>query len=319
MGSGARLSGGGNALRLLVRRAPPSPRAAKGAGGALRNALPRAVDRMVGLSVALGELEEARLARADLASALPGGAVVFRLAPDEAAPRRGDDAPAPDGLAWLGADLFAALVERRLTGALRPAAPPERPATPLDAVICGELIEALCAAPGVVEGLPLRLGGHLREPDLAVILPDIPFRVARLPLRFARFAERGGELGLALPEPPPPEERPAPTGPVSPELLRCRGDLDVTLPPVVLPWARVLRLEPGDVIELAGDALDAVSLRAIDGALVAGGRLGRLGEARAVRVRAPDPAPGGTPEGDAEEPAGMGSLVALDLPWSEED
>ena len=277
----------GGVMRRMVRPARPV-RPTGADGGALRKATPRVVDRVAGLSVAMGGHAVDTLSRDDLALALPEGALVLRLSPNEARAGLAPLAePGADGLAWLGADLFAALVERRLTGAVRPAAAPPRPSTPLDAVICGELVEALCDAPGVADGMAMRVAGHLREPDLAVVLPELPFRVMRLALRLMGAGDRGGEIGLALPDPPPPEERPRAEGLARPDLLGCRAELAAALPPVVLPWERILRLAPGDLVELPHGALDAVQVRTIDGAPVSGGRLGRMGEARAVRLLAP--------------------------------
>ena len=315
-GPGAAASRGG-ALRRMVRRPPPARRAAPDGDG-LRQAAPRAVARLAGLSVALGEHALDTLARDELGSALPDGALVLRLSPRD---RDGAPTPAPDGLAWLDADLFAALVERCVTGALRPAAPEPRPATSLDAVICRELIDMLCAAPGVADGEAMRAGDHLADPDVAVSLPDIPFRVMRLTLGLRHGAAggggRGGQIGLALPDPPPPPEVAAVPGVARPDLLGCGADLRVVLQPLVLTWERIVRLSPGDLIDLPGDALETVRVESLDGASVAGGRLGRMGEARAVRLSAATPARearpeeahllGGPPPAEAAaEPAGAG-------------
>ena len=154
---------------------------------------------------------------------------MFRLSPRDRGGEPASPAQAADGLAWLDADLFAALVERCVTGALRPAPPEARPATPLDAVICRELIDMLCAAPGVADGMAMRAAGHLADPDVAVALPDIPFRVMRLTLSLlqgaARSGSRGGEIGLALPDPPPPPEIAPAAGlaPARPARLRGRS------------------------------------------------------------------------------------------------
>ena len=245
--------------------------------------------------MSLGEHGFDTLSRDDLGASLPGGALVFRLVPRGVqagskglADRLADGAePGLDGLAWLGADLFAALVERRLTGTVRPSVADPRVPTALDAVICRELIDALCDAPGVAEDAPMRTAGHLIDPDLAVVLPDLPFRVTRVTVRLVRASDRGGEIGLALPDPPPPAEVPAPTGLLRPDLLGCRMELCAVLPPLVVPWERITRLVPGDRIDLAPDALEAVRIESIDGARVSGGRLGRMGDARAVRLRLP--------------------------------
>lgn len=266
----------GGALRRMVRRAPPSG-PAPDAGG-LRQVAPRVVDCVMGLPVQLGALREAALSRADLARAVPEGALVLRLALLDGS----------GGLVWLGADLFAALVERRLTGGLRPSAPEPRPSTPLDAVICTELVQALCAEPGVLGGA-VSVGAHLREPDLSVELPDAPHRLTRLDLGLGRGGERGGELGLALPEPPPVEERPAPSGAARADLAGCRAEVEAALAPITLAWSRVTALSPGEVLELPEGAIDGVRLLGLGGATIASGRLGRLGEGRAVRVSLPVP------------------------------
>ncbi len=284
--TGAGGEAGGGALRRMVRRAPPARRPAPDAGG-LRQAAPRVVDRVAGLSVSLGEHGFDRLSRDDLGASLPAGALVFRLVPSGPSRLAAAAEPGLDGLAWLGADLFAALVERRLTGVVRPSAADPRRPTSLDAVICGELVDALCEAPGVADGAAMRTAGHLGAPDLAVVLPDLPFRVTRIALRLLQARERGGEIGLALPDPPPPAEVPAPSGLLRPDLLSCRMELTASLPPLVVPWGRIMRLAPGERIDLPEDALESVRVESIDGARISGGRLGRMGEARAVRLRVP--------------------------------
>ena len=302
---GAGGDAGGGALRRMVRRAPPARKPPSDAGG-LRQATPRVVDRVAGLAVSLGEHRFDTLSRDDLGASLPGGALVFRLVPrgPQATPSSPAAEPGLDGLAWLDADLFAALVERRLTGRVRPTVADPRPPTPLDAVICCEVIDALCEAPGVAEGAAMRTVGHLVDPDLAVVLPDLPFRVARVAVRLLQAGERGGEIGLALPDPPPPEEVPAPAGLLRPDLLGCRMELSASLPPVAVPWERITRLVPGERIDLPPDALESVRVEAIGGAAVAGGRLGRMGDARAIRLRLPS-------EGAAPAPSGAGMLERL--------
>ena len=296
-------AGVSGALRQMVRRAPPA-RPDPGDAGGLCRAAPRVMDRVARVPVALGAAVAEAMSRDELAAALPGTGLVLRLAASGAI---------SDGLAWLAPDLFAAIVERRLTGTMRPAPPPGRPATPLDAVICGEVVEALCAEPGVIDGAPLRPDGHLRDPDLAVFLPDIPFRVIRLHLGLGRDGGRGGEIGLAIPD-PPPEERPAAMGLPRADLMGCRAELLVSLPPVVLPWARVAGLAPGDLLTLGEGAIDAARLTSIAGAPVASGRLGRLGDARALRVH---PALAAGPSGSspiaqgAEEDVGTRPLPEL--------
>ena len=179
-------------------------------------------------------------------------------------------------------------------------------------MICGEVIDALCARPGVALAAGFRTRGHLRDPDLSVALPDHPFRVTRVPLRLARDAERGGEVGLAFAD-PPPEERPAPAALPRADLMGCRAEMVVALPTLSLPWARVAGLSPGDALPLPEDALGAVRLSSIDGTFVAGGRLGRLGDLRAVRLLAP---PSEAPEGGVAHP-GADPLPSLDAPDAE--
>ena len=65
-------------------------------------------------------------------------------------------------------------------------------------MICAELIDGLCDAPGTLAAARLRTAGHLRDPDLSVVLADVPFRVLRLGLRLVR-SERGGEIGPGAP------------------------------------------------------------------------------------------------------------------------
>ena len=285
---------GGGALRRMVRPAPRSRLAVAPDLAGLREAAPRVVHRVAGLGVTIGAQSLDTLDRDALGAALPEGALVFRLAPHVEG-----GAPAgleSTGLAWLGPDLFAALVERRLTGSVRREAAEPRPSTPIDAVICAELVDGLCAAQGPAAER-MRTTGHLRDPDLAVVLGDLPFRVMRLTLRLMQGDGRGGEIGLALPEPQEPPEVEAPhASEARDDLMGCRADLSALLPPLSVPWERLVRLAPGDRIAVPADAIDAVRLEGIGGGRVSQGRLGRLQGMRAVRLRMP-PAGGPSPDG----------------------
>ena len=106
----------GDVLRRMVRPAPRARAAVAPDVAGLREAAPRVVDRVAGLGVAIDRHGMDTLDREALGDALPEGSLAFRLAPREAPPEAGLEAL---GLAWLGADLFAALVERRLTGSVR--------------------------------------------------------------------------------------------------------------------------------------------------------------------------------------------------------
>lgn len=272
----------GGVLRRMLRRAPPSRAPAADPGG-LREVAPRILDRVAGLAVRLGEPSVTALSRDDLGEAIPKGALILRLRPKDGS---------YGGLAWLAPDLFAALVERRFTGGLRSNAPEIRPATPLDAVICAELLDAFCEEPGVVAGPPVRTGAHLRDPDLSVELEDTAYRLTRVRLALGREGDRGGELALALPEPPPaPEAVPAPGG-ARADLRGCHAEVEASLAPLRLSWSRVIALAPDDRIGLPESVLDEVRLLGIDGRSVAFGRLGRMGDRRAIRLNVPvDPLP----------------------------
>lgn len=311
----------GGALRRMVRPAQPvrKPAEVVDAGG-LREAAPRVVNRVAGVSVSLGRHGVDTMAREDVAEALPEGALVFRLQPaaDDPSQDDGEGRPAPargvGGLGWLSADLFTAIVERRLTGVVRQQACAPRAPTPLDAVICSELIDGLCGADGVGGGMRMRTRDYLPEPDLSVALADMPYRVLRLTLSIARAAGRGGEIGLVLPDHPRHDAREAEDhGPVAgvkrPDLLTCHADLRAVLPPLVLPWARLTRMAPGELIELPDGALDGVRVEGIDGVHVGLGRLGRFEGSRAVRLVGPLLTP---PDADdaSDEPAGV---LPLDL------
>ena len=55
----------------------------------------------------------------------------------------------------------------------------------------------------------------------------------------------------------------------------------------MLPWERLVRLVPGDRIDVPPDALDAVRVDGIGGARLSQGRLGRTDGMRAIRLRLP--------------------------------
>lgn len=284
----------GEALRRMVRRPRPQRRAAAEVD-VLREVAPRVVDRLVGLPLRLGRRSDTTVTRDDLAAAVPEGALVLRL-------RAEDDVA---GVAWLAPDLFAALVEKRLTGTLRGQPPEPRPATPLDAVVCSELLEALCAEPGVVEGRGVRTGGKLRDPDLALELEDAPFLLLRAELMLGRDGSRGGELGVALAEPPAYDAPEAQGSGGRVDVAGCLVEVAISLPPMRFPWSQVAGLAVGDVLALPEGVIGEVLVTGIDGRVVSRGRVGRMDEMRAVRLAGEAP-PRPVPElpGDAPpEPA----------------
>ena len=281
---------GGNALRRMVRAAPAAP-GPGGAEGRLREAAPRALDRHAGLRARAAGCALRVLGRSEMLAAIPEGALRLRVAVQaDAAPGPPPGAPG-DGIAWLDAPLFAAIVERRLTGAEGTGPVEARPPTALDAVLCGEVVDALCAAlvggAAAAAGAPRAAGFLAPGRDAAVLLPDLPFEVHELALEIGA-GRVPGRIGLARPAAAAPgAAADAPPPPPSEHLLATRAELRAVLGRITVPFARLASLAPGETLTLPRAAIDGVTLASAGGRPFARGRLGRMNEHRAVRVAMP--------------------------------
>lgn len=277
----------------VLRRKVVRPRVAdEPAGSAPARGLPRAVMRAIsegaGLSAQVGAVAQRRATLDEGLERIEDDGFVALLAQGGAA-----------GLAVLGADLFAALIEALTLGRLGAAGPaaPRRP-TSTDAALMGAVVDRMLAGLETADGegpwRMVRAVGDLRV--LAAILDEGDYELVDADVRVTapRGPEgaRGGALMLLLPVPAPAPVAPPVAGPDPFEagfeaaVAGAEVVLKAVLGRIGLPLERALALQVGDRLELPLSRLEEVEVLGLDARPQARGRLGQAQGQRALRVTA---------------------------------
>ncbi len=282
-----------NVKRRMLRPASgPSPAAAAGIGRIWGNAVARVAEDRLALPLESGAAVIGPAAVAPFLAGIPANAMLLRL-----------DGPAgAQGLALVGPDAVAALVEMHTMRRLRPVAPDPRPPTRTDAAIVSPVIDASLAmlTGSADEGLVPNWAAGWKvaafAPDprpLGLTMPDIGYQRMTLPLIFGLDRARASDLSLLMPDtgsvaiPPPMADK-------APEDWRDRlGRVTMPAPAEVrgvlwrlkMPLGAIALLKPGDSLTIPDEAIDGVRVESSDGGCLAVGRLGQLRGDRAVRLR----------------------------------
>lgn len=268
-----------------------------GADRAWRLALARAARDEIGLALDVTGLRDGRASLAELVEMPAERSLIAVL-----------DAAGGDGLGLVALDpaVLAGLVGMLATGRVAPSDAPRRP-TRTDAAMVAPMLDAALAGLAVelhgqetadwAEGW--RYASFLDEArPLALLLEDAEYRVLRADVSLMRGAAMG-EVLLALPV--AARSRPAVVPPdavvagqeeafraafvrqvgavacrIEAELVRCQ-----------MPLSRVMALGVGDVLPLGDATVARLSLRGIDGQVLAEGKLGQMRGQRAVRLSQP--------------------------------
>jgi flagellar motor switch protein FliM len=251
----------------------------------------------------------------------------------------------------LDPQVVAALIEMQTTGRVVPRPAEPRAPTRTDAIMCADFIDRLLelidrrAAEAELDVAPaisgFRYGLALAETRaIGLALEDIPYRAFGFDVDLGRGA-KSGSVQLLLPFDPPGVAR---TGhaeaaafaeAMRAQVLETQAVLSATLLRRRMSLAEVTGLEVGSRLHLPRAALSSITVEALDGTVVAAGRLGQMNGHRAVRlvvpgdtaamaaaqmpapelalppagVPVPDPAP---PDALAPEPAALGGLGTAD-------
>lgn len=288
-------------------RPPPEigrPTAAK----VLRAAIVQAADEVAGLVASAGMVDEARTTLAPFIETLPEPALLALV----------EGPGARFGLVVLDAQTVAALIEIQTTGRVvaRPAEP--RAPTRTDAIMCADVIDRFLelleqrAAEAELEVAPavsgFRYGLALAEPRaIMMTLEDIPYRAFRFEIDLGNGAKTG-TVQLLLPYDPPgaahagAAETRAFAEAIRAQVLESHAVLSATLFKRKMTVAEVAGLEVGFRLVLPRAALANIAVEAVDGTVVAQGRLGQVNGYRAVRLTASGAAELSAPQ---PEPLGM--------------
>lgn len=264
-----------------------------GADRAWRLALARAARDEIGLALDVTGLRDGRASLAELVEMPAERSLIAVL-----------DAPGGDALGLVALDpaVLAGLVGMLATGRISAGDGPRRP-TRTDAAMVAPMLD------GALAGLAVELQGQEAAPwaegwryasfldesrPLALLLDETEYRVLRAEVSLMRGAVTG-EVLLALPA---ARSRPAvvPQGESAAgqaeafraafvrqvEAVACR--IEAELARCQMPLSRVMALGVGDVLPLGDATVARLSLRGIDGQVVAEGKLGQMRGQRAVRL-----------------------------------
>lgn len=266
------------------------------AARALRTAVLRCGQGMAPLRLEVEAVEEARQSLAELLDGVEVPSFLAVLA----GPRESL------GVAILSPGLLSALIEAMTTGRLGPGDPTPRRTTPTDAMLaCRFLNEALAvlgeeleSSADVVWAGGFRYSSWLDDPrPLGLMLEEGSYRLLTVTLVLA--GTRRARLSLALPaagrgRAPVPRMMAPVTEPgtaweadLGAAVSSAAVRLDAVIARLSLPLATIAGLRPGAVVPLPDAALDRILLTALDGKVVAEGKLGQAQNARAVRLVAP--------------------------------
>ncbi|VDC32001.1 FliM/FliN family flagellar motor C-terminal domain-containing protein [Pseudogemmobacter humi] len=281
-------------LRRKLRRITPEDTAAVPGGEdhAWRLALARATREGAGLASEITSLASSRRDLAELPELLPDRALIALL-----------DGPAGAmGMIALSPGVMSALIEMQTIGRVGAAAPAARRPTRTDAAMVSVVIDRALGhfdllLRGRDETAPVagfRYASFLEDArSLGLLLEDQPWRVSLAQLSLADGA-RSGEVVLALPESTFTRradslkaQEPAGEG-QNPSLAPVVGPAQCVLRAVLaqhrLSLHEVLDLAEGQVLTLAGAALDRITLEGVDGLPLALARLGQQRGYRALRL-----------------------------------
>jgi len=263
------------------------------AAKAVRAAVVQAADEVAGLAATAGLVDESRTTLAPFIEALPDPALLALV-----------EGPGMRfGLVVLDAQAVAALIEMQTTGRVvaRPAEP--RPPTRTDAIMCADFIDRWLelveqrAAEVELEVAPamsgFRYGLALAESRAIVMtLEDIPYRAFRFEIDLGRGA-KSGAMQILLPFDPPgtiragAAETAAFADAMRAQVLETQAVLTATLFKRRMTLAEVARFDVGTRLVLPRAALTSIGVEALDGTVVAEGRLGQVNGHRAVRLTVP--------------------------------
>ena len=299
---------GNSVLRRLS--APPPADLAMTVARAAETAVIRALQDRLALPVSVRDVIEDTARAPDLAGAVPEDSLMLVLT--------GPGGRA--GAAILDSGIAAALVETRLTGKLAETAPEARVPTAVDSDLLGDILDTILGQfgdrlSGVADGGWARgfsVSHRIDDPRLyQFALPEGVLRALTIHMDLGG-GSRGGEVRLLM----PPPGAGAPAGAqgqahgahdwsqtLKAGVLRTDMAVQAVLTRQSLTLATVAGWQPGDLVPVAGTALNEVRIEAAGRTVLAQGRLGQASGQRAVRLHAAIQAEGLAPPRAAALPA----------------
>ncbi|MEM6635400.1 MAG: FliM/FliN family flagellar motor switch protein [Pseudomonadota bacterium] len=289
---------------------------------ALRLALSRVAEKLYGVDLSVEGIAADQIKLEDILPSIPANALVQLV----------DGSGDAQGVLVMPSPIVGALVEIQTIGHITEKTPEGRPSTPTDAALARRFSDDVLRAFGeLLRDVPgeewtqgyLTGDAMFDTRPLPLFLHDIPYRRLRAPITLAGDA-RTGEIDLILPAEAADgrgrdlRQQAADSAEkwqnaIEGRVLDSAVQLTADLARLSLPLSRVRKLEPGHLLSVPIANLRNVRLHALDGAVVASGRLGMANGAKAVMVSRLGP---GGPEGghDGDTPLPPPDAVPLNVP-----
>lgn len=279
-------------LRRMASPPPPAPDDVPiTSSKAIRLAITRAADKTHKMALSVSALREEVVSLEDMLAAIEPEMMLLGMQMDGRA----------QGIAAVGLELRAAVLELQTVGRVLEGAAEDRAPTETDARLSVPLITAFLAhlqttasqtaLDGWGEGFTV--GDRFQSPRAAgLILDDVKFRVIRISVDLGHGG-RTSDLSIALPSRAKCSEKVVKADDTGNWETRFQSvvnaspaKLDALLHRFKLPLYRAQGLAVGQVIPLPGCTVSSIQLLAGDGRRVATARLGQSGGMRAVRIEA---------------------------------
>lgn len=294
--------------KILEARKNAAPAEVKGAAKAWKLALARAARDAIGLELGMQDLRLARGSLAELLELPPDRALIVILE----GPKEGL------GLMVIAPEVLAGILEMQMVGKVSASAPLTRKPTRTDAAMVSGLIDRamdgleaeLLQSCDLIWTSGFRYASFLEDArPLGLLLEDVTYQILKADVSLAE-GTKTGSIVLALPadgkgrspknpDVPPPSRAAAMVfeAALGEQVLDANADLTAVLTRIKIPLEMVLNLKPGMPLPLGQAALDQIDIEGLDGARLAGGKLGQNRGMRAVRLL------------DTAKPAAQGSVA----------
>jgi flagellar motor switch protein FliM len=260
---------------------------------ALRLALSKAADGLLGLAVTVSTVEQVKLPQTAIESDIGNTGLLMLL----------DGTQGRRGAMMMDQSFLSALIEVQTMGYVRKADAQDRPLTRTDAAIAAPLIDEMLRLFDV--HMEDAMAGHIpaefrfgdmiedtRALALAMEQPDYD--------RFRITADLGqgaktGVLDILLPKAPPPTPvaGQGPRGVEDSDTLKGSAMnapvvLNAVMARISMPLDQICNLKEGQVMAIAREAISELQLLGADNHLVASVKLGQVNGWRAVRLLGPE-------------------------------
>ncbi|SEO15876.1 flagellar motor switch protein FliM [Salinihabitans flavidus] len=255
---------------------------------ALRLALARAADSLMGLAITARDVAQERMRQEDLIGLLDDAALLMLL----------DGPDGHGGMVQIDRPFMAALVEHQTIGRVLPMPGADRRPTRVDAALAAPLIDNMLERLGKTlsderEALWItgyRFGAMMEERRLiGLALAEPEFHVFSLHLEIGGGVKQG-TMRIAFPhrkpQPPVQDDTATPDAPgLQSAVLHAPATLEAVLTRVTLPLSALQALKPGETLPIAADAPRNCALESLGTPLETPAVLGQMNGMRALRLQ----------------------------------